>query len=487
MTFRATQEFLVNTDPARKNVKRILVLGGGFGGIYTAYHLEREFWSDPSVEVTLVSRNNYFLMTPLLFEAGTGVLEPRHAVNPIRPMFKRARFVEAGVERVDFDTRRVFARHSPDNFIYELDYDHLVLALGGVTNLKLIPGSDHALPFKTLGDAIYLRNRIIDLFEQADVEEDVGRRRELLTMVIVGGGLVGVELMGELTEFIQTLLHSYPRIPKNVPRFVLIEASPRNKPEKEEDLAAYAAKTLQHRGVEILTSTRVARIEPEKVFLPPADVGIRTGPGGGGGGGAGGREQLINAKTIMLSAGVVANPLIADFPLEKGRNGRIVVDGAMRSKDRPEIWALGDCAAIPDKDGKPYPPLAQHALREARVLAKNISAVVRAETRGDSTPPKLEPFEYQTLGMLASLGGYSGVGRVTKFKIRGFLAWWVWRTYYVMQMTRWERRFRVILDWTIALFFRNDVVKLDLFGIEHPTESNPKETIAPNEHLEHIH
>jgi NADH:ubiquinone reductase (H+-translocating) len=476
--FRATQEFLVNTNTARKNIKRILVLGGGFGGIYTAHHLEQEFWSDPSVEVTLVSRNNYFLMTPLLFEAGTGVLEPRHAVNPIRPMFKKARFVEANVERIDFETRRVFARHAPDNFIYELDYDHLVLALGGVTNVSLIPGSEHALPFKTLGDAIYLRNRIIDLFEQADVEEDANRRRELLTTVIVGGGLVGVELMGELTEFVEALLRSYPRIPRNVPRFVLIEAAKRILPEMEEDLAAYAVKTLQHRGVEVLTDTKVAKIEPEQVFLPAQDAGIRAGAG---------REQVIHAKTVMLCAGVVANPLINDLPLQKARHGRIIVDGTMRSKDRPEIWALGDCASIPDKNGKPYPPLAQHALREARTLAKNIAATVRSELRNDKEPPRLQPFEYQTLGMLASLGGYTGVGRVTKFKIRGFLAWWVWRTYYVMQMTRWERRLRVILDWTVAILFRNDVVKLDLFGVEHPTESNPKETIAPDQHLEHIH
>ncbi|MGN6367625.1 MAG: NAD(P)/FAD-dependent oxidoreductase [Phycisphaerae bacterium] len=468
----------MNTTLAPKNIKRILVLGGGFGGIYTAYHLQKEFASDASVEITLVSRNNYFLMTPLLFEAGTGVLEPRHAVNPIRPMFKKARFVEANVERIDFETRRVFARHAPDNFIYELDYDHLVLALGGVTNLKLIPGSEHALPFKTLGDAIYLRNRIIDLFEQADVEEDTNRRRELLTTVIVGGGLVGIELMGELTEFVESLLRSYPRIPRNVPRFVLIEAAKRILPEMEEDLAAYAAKTLQHRGVEIYTDTKVAKIEPEQVFLPPLDGGIRAGAG---------REQVIHAKSIMLCAGVVANPLVNDLPLQKARNGRIVVEASMRSRERPEIWALGDCAAIPDKNGKPYPPLAQHALREARTLAKNIATVVRAQQRGDKEPPKLQPFEYQTLGMLASLGHYSGVGRVTSFKIRGFLAWWVWRTYYVMQMTRWERRLRVILDWTVALLFRNDIVKLDLFGAEHPTESNPKETIAPNEHLEHIH
>jgi NADH dehydrogenase len=476
-----TLELLVVTDANSNSVKRVVVLGGGFGGIYTAHHLEREFWSDPRVEVTLVSRNNYFLMTPLLFEAGSGVLEPRHAVNPIRPMFKRARFVEANVERIDFNDRKVYARHAPDNFVYELDYDHLVLALGGDTNRNLIPGSEHALPFKSLGDAIYLRNRIIDLFEQADVEEDTERRRKLLTIVIIGGGLVGVELMGELTEFIESLLRSYPRIPRNVPRFLLIEAAGRILPEMEEDLAAYAAKVLKHRGVEILTNTRVARIEPDKVFLPPADTGVRTDVGG-----SVGRDLQIDANTVMLCAGVVANPLIADLPLEKARQGRIVVDGTMRSKNRPEVWALGDCAAIPDKNGKPYPPLAQHALREARVLAKNIAAVIRSENQSGA-PPKLQAFEYQTLGMLASLGHYSGVGRVMRFKIRGFLAWWVWRTYYVMQMTRWERRLRVILDWTVALLFRNDVVKLDLFGEAHPSETSRGESVAPKEQVEHIH
>jgi NADH dehydrogenase len=459
-----------------RDIQRIVVLGGGFGGIYSAYHLEREFWSDPRVEVTLVSRNNYFLMTPLLFEAGSGVLEPRHAVNPIRPMFKKARFVEANVERIDFETRKVYARHSPDNFVYELDYDQLVLALGGVTNRQLIPGSEHALAFKTLGDAIFLRNRIIDLFEQADVEEDTERRRNLLTVVMVGGGLVGVELMGELTEFVESLLSNYPRIPRNVPRFVLVEAAPRILPEMEEDLAAYAAETLRKRGVEILTSTRVEKIEVEKVFLPPGSGGIK---------GASGRSLEIGAKTILLTAGVIANPLVAEFPLEKARQGRIVVESSMRSKDRPEVWALGDCAAIPDKTGKPYPPLAQHALREAKVLARNVAAVVRNGGH-DPSSVRLEAFVYQTMGMLASLGNYSGVGRVMKFKIRGFIAWWVWRTYYVMQMTRWERRLRVILDWTVALFFRNDIVKLDLFGGTHPFEGRTEETVQTKEHVAHL-
>jgi NADH dehydrogenase len=438
---------------------RILIAGGGFGGFYTAYHLQKIFKNDPAIEITLISQNNYFLMSPLLFEAGSGVLEPRHAVNPLRAMLKSARFVEATIESIDFDQRKVFAKHLPDDYRYELPYDQLVLALGGVTNRHLIPGSEHALGFKTLADAIFLRNRIIDLFEQADVETDEARRRKLLTFVLIGGGLVGVELMGELTDFIHNLLHSYPRLPKHLPRFVLIEAADRMLPEMEESLATYATNVLKKRGVETLTKTRVAKIEKERAFLPAND----------------GQENAIDATTILLTAGLGPNPLLEPFPLPTAKNGRLLVEPTMRSKDRPEIWALGDCASIPDQSGKPYPPLAQHALREAKVLAKNVAAARRSPT------PTLEPFVYETLGMLASLGTYNGVGRVWKFKIRGFLAWWVWRTYYVMQMPRWNRRLRVIIDWTIALFFKNDVVKLDLFGEEHPLDQTLRDTIAQRE------
>ena len=240
----------VRGDP--RAVKRILILGAGFGGVYTAQGLERLFKHHEGVEITLVSRENYFLMTPLLFEAGSGVIEPRHAVNPLRRMFKKVRFVEADIERVDLDSCTVHARHAPTTggeHPYELHYDQLVLALGGVTNRHLIPGSEHAIGFKTLGDAIFLRNTIIDLFERADVEEDPEERRRLLTLVIIGGGLVGVELTGELTEFIHTLLASYPRIPREFVRLFLIEAGPRILPEMEEDLARFAADTLWKRGV----------------------------------------------------------------------------------------------------------------------------------------------------------------------------------------------------------------------------------------------
>jgi NADH dehydrogenase len=437
--------------PSRRHTQRIVILGGGFGGIYTAYHLEKIFRKHASVEITLINRDNYFLMTPLLFEAGSGVLEPRHAVNPIRPMYKKTRFVEADIEHVDLDNKRVIARHPPANKTYEIDYDHIVFALGGITNRNMIPGSHHAFGFKTLSDAIFIRNRLIDLFEQADVEEDPVRLRKLLTVVIIGGGLVGTELLGELTEFAHNLLRSYPRIPREFLRFFLIEAADRILPEMEKDLADYAADLLWKSGATFLTSTKVQKIEPGKVHLPDS-----AGP-----------EKIIEAETILLTAGIAPNPLLTNLPLEKAKNGRLIVDASMRSKERPEVWAIGDCATIPDPQGKPYPPLAQHALREAKVLARNIATVIR---HPDEPVPKLEPFIYQTMGMLASLGHYSGVGRVGKIKIKGFLAWWVWRTYYVMQMTRWERRLRVILDWTVALLFRNDVVKLDLFGEQHPTK-----------------
>ena len=434
---------------------RVLILGGGFGGVYTALHLQRLLRKHrrdtPAVEPTLVSRDNYFLMTPLLFEAGSGVLEPRHAVNPIRPLLKTTRFVEGEIDRVDFDRRVVIARHASGFEPFELPFDHLVLALGGVTNRAIIPGSELAMTFKTLSDGIFLRNHVIDLFERAETEPDVEVRRRLLSFVVIGAGLVGVELMGEMTEFIPAVLRSYRRIRREEISYHLIEAGPNVLPEMERDLADHAVEALKRRGVNVRTSAPVQRIEPDVVVLP--------------------NDERITAATIVLAAGVAPNPLLKDMPLEKGKGGRIVVDATMRVKDRAGVWALGDCAAIPDANGKPYPTLAQHAMREAKVLARNILTSIRAP---DGPPTKLEPFVYDSLGTLAALGHYDGVGRVTKFKLRGFLAWWVWRSYYLMQMPRFERRLRIVLDWTVALLFKNDVVKLDLFGEEHPLRPGRK-------------
>jgi NADH dehydrogenase len=419
---------------------RVLILGGGFAGVYTAMHLERIWRHDPSVEVTLVSRHNYFVMTPLLFEAGSGVLDPRHAVSPIRKLFRGkgrgpVRFVQADVTSIDLDHRKVHARLEFQDPI-ELPYEHLVLALGGVTNTSLIPGSEIAMTFKTMGDAISLRNHVIRQFELADVEREPAVKRKRLSFVQIGAGFVGMELMGELTTFVHSVSDLYPNVDlRRDCRFELIEAAGRIAPEFDEELADYAADVLKRRGVKIRVNTKVTRIEPGTVHLD------------GG--------ETIETDTMLLASGVAPSPIVRELPVERDRKGRIVVEATMRCKQRPEVWALGDNALIPDPSGKPYPPLAQHALREAKQLADNITAAARGHE------PK--PFVYHTKGNLAALGHYKGIGRIGKFRIKGFVGWWVWRSYYLFQMPRWERRIRIMLDWSVALFFRTDVVQLDLF------------------------
>jgi NADH dehydrogenase len=413
---------------------RVLIVGGGFGGVYTALHLEKLSRRGPDqVETTLISRDNYFLMTPLLFEAGSGVLEPRHAVNPIRPLLNATRFVEAQVQSVDVDKKTVEVQIAGSSQTQAMPYDHLVLALGGVTNLSLVPGSENGLTFKTLGDAIYLRNQVIRLFEWADVEMDPRRKQAQLTFVIVGAGLVGLELMGELTSFIKNVAELYKNVDAAQVRFEMIEAGPRIAPELDEKLADYSAGVLKRRGVNIRTSTRVTAIHPDRLELQDG--------------------QVIESQTIVVATGVAPNPLLATIAVPKDRKGRVQADASMRVEGKQDVWALGDCATIPDPSGKPYPPLAQHALREARQLAENVLAAIRG------TAPK--PFVYTNKGTLAALGHFKGAGRVYGINIHGFLAWWVWRTYYVSRMPRWSRRLRIVIDWTVALFFKNDVVQLD--------------------------
>ena len=422
--------------------QRVLIVGGGFGGVYTTLRLE-EIAAD-ELEVTLVSRDNYFLMTPLLFEAGSGVLEPRHAVNPIRPLLHTARFVEAEVQSIDLDRQAVAVRPANGRDVYELSYDHLVLALGGVTNTRLVPGSDKALSFKTLGDAIYLRNHVIKLFEWADIEKDPRQKAAQLTYVIIGAGLVGVELMGELTTFVENVSKLYPHVQMREVRFELIEAGPHIVPEFDESLADYAAEVLERRGVRVRVNTKVAAIKEDRIELPSGEI--------------------IESKTIVVATGVIPSPLVSSLAIEKDRKGRVMTEPTMRAKGRENVWALGDCASIPDASGKPYPPLAQHAIREGPLLAENIAAVVRG------APPK--PFIYQSKGTLAALGHFKGVGLVNGIRIHGFLAWWVWRSYYLFRMPRWSRRLRVVIDWTVALLFKNDVVQLDLTpGSRLPTHS----------------
>lgn len=412
--------------------KRILILGGGFGGVATARHLERLVRRRPDVEIVLVSRDNFLLTTPLLFELFSGVLDVRSCCFPIRAALRTTRFIEASVLDIDLD-QHVVHLASPGKR-GELVYDQLVLACGSKTNRDMIPGSEHAFTFRTLADALLLRNHVIERFERADVETDPHRKSQLLTFVIIGGGLVGVELLGELTAFVDGITPLYEHVDRGEVRFDLLQATDRIMPEIDPTLAEYGARVLaKRRGVDLRTNTRVRAIEPGKVHLA---------------------EETIAADTIVLAAGNIPDPLVARLPVEKDRGGRILVEPTMRCPSHPEVWALGDCASIPGPDSKPYPNLAQHALREASVLAGNIFGVLTGQ------PP--QPFVYRTLGMMGSLGHSKGFGHVLNLRVRGFPAWFIRRTYYLLQTPGWGRRLHMMMDWTFALLFRPDIVKISL-------------------------
>jgi NADH dehydrogenase len=417
---------------ASTSKKRIVILGGGFGGVTTARMLEQLCKRRQDVEIVLVSRDNFLLMTPLLFEVCSGALDTRHCSFPIRAFLRTTHFVEATVKDIDLERRVVHL--SADGEPGELSYDQLVLALGAMTNRKMIPGSEHAFTFKNLADAMVLRNHIIERFERADVEPDPARKRRQLTFVVIGGGLVGVELFGELTAFVDGIAALYKHVNRDEVRFVLLQGGDRLMPEIDPELAAYGTEVLRHRrGADIRTETKVQAIEPGKVHVP---------------------GETIETETIILAAGVVPNPVVAELPVARDSHGRIMVEGTMRCPDRPEVWALGDCAVVPAPDGRPYPSLAQHALREARVLARNIVGVL------DGRPP--EPFVYTTLGMMGSLGHCKAFGQLLKMRVRGFPAWFIRRTYYLLQMPGWRRRLRIMIDWTFALLFQPDIVKISV-------------------------
>ena len=411
---------------------RVVILGGGFSGVAATRELEHQLRDRRDVEITLVSRDNFFMLTPLLFEACSGTLELRHCAQPIRPTLRRARFVEATIEDVDVG-RRIVHAVAAEGAEYRLPYDHLLVALGSTTNQALIPGSEAAFTFKTMADALVLRNHLIERFERADVETDPRRKQQLLTIIVVGGGLVGVELLGELSAFADDVLRFYPRLHRDEVRFHLFEAGPRILPEIDPSLALTADQMLRRRGADIRVATPVRSIEATRVHLA---------------------EETIEADTIVLAAGIVPNAAAVRIPVVHDERHRIAVDEAMRSRSHPDIWAVGDCAAIPGPDGRPYPPLAQHATREARHVARNIAAAM-------SDRP-LAPFRFRSLGTMAALGHFDAVARAMGMRLTGFPAWWLRRTYYLFQMPLWDRRLRMVLDWTVALFFRPDITKVEL-------------------------
>ena len=410
---------------------RILVLGGGFGGVYTALHLERKLRRRADVEITLVSRDNFFLFTPMLHEVAASDLDITHIVSPLRALLKRTTMFIGDILAVDLDARRVRVAHGFERHEHELQYDELVIALGSMTNFYGLPGLEQrALTMKTLGDAIHLRNRVIATLEEADTECAAGNDG-LLTYVVAGGGFAGVETIAGLNDFVREALTFYPRLTPDRIRMVLVHAGPVILPELGDELGAYAQRQLAARGIDIVTNARVSGVTHEEVVL------------------ADGRR--IRSQLIVWTAGTSPHPLLGVLPCRLDR-GRIVVDETLAVPGHEGVWALGDCAVVPDRrSGRPHPPTAQHALREARTVAGNIAARL--------TGALARAFEFRTIGQLAAIGRRTGVARVFGINFSGFFAWWLWRTIYLSKLPRFEKKCRVAIDWTLDLIFSKDFVQ----------------------------
>ncbi len=428
---------------------RILVLGGGFGGLYTAIELEKQLSRHPDVEITLVNRDNFFSFTPMLHEVAASDLDLTHIVNPVRKMLKRTRLFLGDVQHIDLEQKQVTVAHGSDNHSHELRYDHLVIGLGAITNFYGLPGlAERALTMKSLGDAIYLRNHLIQNLEEADTECAVQAclREPLMTCVVAGAGFAGVETIAGVNDFVREALRFYRNLHADQIRMVLVHPGSVILPELSEKLGRYAQKKLAQRGIEIRIEVRVTGV---------TDEGVQLSDG-----------TFIKTKTIIWTAGSAPNPLLADLACNKD-HGRVVANEFLEVPGWPGVWALGDCAVIPDpKTKKPYPPTAQHALREGRVLARNLAAAIRGGRK--------QPFVFSTLGQLASIGRRVGVANILGINFSGFVAWWLWRTIYLSKLPRTEKKVRVALDWTLDLLFSKDLVQFNTF--RSPTVSGVGES-----------
>jgi NADH dehydrogenase len=453
---------LCHVSQEHQTVRRILILGSGFAGLYAALRLQKRLAGRKDVEVLLVNRENFFSFTPMLHEVAASDLDLTHIVNPVRKMLSRVQFFLGDVEAVDVAGRTVTVAHGSDGHTHDLPWDHLVVALGSTTNFYGLPGlEEHALTMKSLGDAIALRNRLIANLEEADTEcaAMAGARPALTTCVVAGGGFAGVETLASVNDFVREALRYYRNLGPSDLRMVLVHSGPVILPELDERLGRYAQEKLAARGIEVRVGTRV---------LGVSDEGVRLSDG-----------TTIPTRALVWTAGTSPHPLLTSLPCVKDR-GRICVDATLAVPEHPNVWALGDCASIPGPDGAPYPPTAQHALREARVLADNVLATLDGRER--------RPFRFRTIGQLATIGRRAGVATVFGIRFSGFLAWWLWRTIYLAKLPRVEKKLRVMVDWTLDLLFSKDLVQyttyraptLSLREEPRPRADGPRPSSTPS-------
>lgn len=431
--------------------KRILILGGGFAGAYAASHLEKRLAGSPDIEIMLVSKENFVLFTPMLHEVAGADVAVTDIVQPLRKILHRTRVRIAVVEAIDLVRKQVRIRHNGMPETSDVTYDQLVLALGAVTNFYQTPGlEEYALTMKTLGDAILVRNRVIDALELADNQSDEAACKKTLTVVVAGGGFAGVETVGAVYDFLREGMAFYPRLSKEMLRVVLVHPGDVILPELSESLGRYAQKKLGKRGVEICMKSKVAAYDGQEVTL---DNGSK-----------------IATRMLIWTAGTTPAQVLSSLPCALQR-GRVAVNECLQVQDFPGVWALGDCALVPDplNPGKFYPPTAQHATRQAAMLAKNIAAMLRDQ------PP--QPFRFKMLGMLAVIGRHTGVAEILGMKCSGIIAWWLWRGIFLSKLPGIQKKVRVTLDWTLDMVFSKDIVQLPT--LRSPTISETEEVSIP--------
>jgi NADH dehydrogenase len=413
-----------------------LILGGGYAGGWVARYLGKR-------AATIVSPDNFMLFTPILPEAASGTLEPRHAVVPLRMMCPHAELVLGRGVSVDEQGHTLLVETEVGPI--ELAYEDLVVALGAVPRTFPIPGlREHGIGFKSLADAIHLRNHVLRELEAAAAEPDQAKVSRHLAYVFVGGGYAGVEALAELNDLVQDALRYYPRLRHVRQRWVIVDAAPRILSEIPTRLGEYAARRLEKRGIELRCGTQLESAEGGVVVLSDG--------------------ERIEARTLVWTAGVKAHPLLVELRLPLDERGRVEVDEHLRVAGRRHVWALGDCAAVPNAatPGRNDPPTCQHALRQARRLARNLAA------HRDGREPK--PYRYRQLGQAATLGRHKGIADVLGVPLSGFAGWFFTRTYHLFQLPLVSRKLRVVADWTTALFFRRDIAELGTLGHPRPLE-----------------
>jgi NADH dehydrogenase len=441
--------------------KRVVVLGGGFAGVSAAqelttclrrqHRLSRPDAAVPhGIEVLLVNRDNYFVFQPLLADIISGTIETTHVVVPLRRMLPHCQVEVGYVESIDVVSKTVSLKSRLSGALRTVDYHALIIAVGGVTDLAAVPGmAEHGVGVRTLGDAFYLRNRALDMLEEARIEPDPDRRERLLTFAVVGGGSTGVEVAAELNDLVELAARSFRDVLLQ-PRVVLVHSRPIVLSELGERLGRYATRKLRQAGVDLRLRRRVARVDVDRVELDDGTT--------------------IPTATVVSTVGNAPNPALASIAAGRDSRGWLAPDATFALPGVEHVWALGDCASIVDpKTGRPMPATAQHAVREGPHAARNVLAAL------DGRPQA--PFDYGQLGMLVSVGRFKAVGDVLGVKVSGLLGWFLWRSYYLLRLPTLDRRIRVAIDWTLDLVLKHDIVEISV----RRTRARPGE--APGEAL----